>query len=121
MIGNIQLDYAKKNDLLYPKVQISDNPEADTTPLGKYGQMCLKFLQEEQPDRYKLLLMNGELVTLMHKINEEAHQKITELTNELMTQYNDGDADTMVDIRRRNAANDVAEEVVIREFVLIPR
>ena len=59
---------------------------------------------------------------IMHKVNEEAHAQVEKLTDKLirMQGYSDT-SDTMLMFRRRNSYKAVAEEVVIREFVLIPR
>ena len=118
----LELNYKARNGLLYPDLQVSNDPMADIEPLGKYGQMCLLFLKEEYPDRYAELTMNGELMPLMHKVNEESHARVEELTNKLIRKQGYSDtSDTMLMFRRRNSYKAVAEEVVIREFVLIPR
>lgn len=121
MKDGTDIGYKEENGVFNPDIQISNEAEADTTPLGKYGQMCYKYLRDEHPDRFAVLRMEGELMPLLHNINDEAHQRIEWLTNELMKRYSDGSYDTMVHFRRRNAVREVAEEVVIREFVLIPR
>ena len=118
----LELNYKKRNGLLYPELQVSNDPMADIEPLGKYGQMCLSFLKEEYPDRYAELTMNGELMAIMHKVNEEAHAQVEELTDRLIRQQGYSDtSDTILMFRRRNSYKAVAEEVVIREFVLVPR
>ena len=68
----------------YPELQISKNPEADRIPLGKYGQICLNFIKEEYPDRYAELRMSGDLMPLMHEVNEEAYRQVKDLTEKLM-------------------------------------
>lgn len=122
MEKGVNINYNEKNGLFYPELQISNDPTADTTPLGKYGQMCLNFLKEEHPDRYAALFMDGELMPLMHRVNNEAHQQIEELTDKMIEKQGySQSSDTMVMFRRRNCYKQVVEEVVIREFVLIPR
>ncbi|MDD4690372.1 MAG: TnpV protein [Eubacteriales bacterium] len=122
MSDPLGLNYKERNGLIYPELQISNDPISDIEPLGKYGQMCLSFLKEEYPDRYAELTMNGELMPLMHKVNEQAHAQVEELTDKLIRQQGYSDtSDTMLMFRRRNAFKAVAEEVVIREFVLVTR
>ena len=116
------LNYKEINGLLYPDLQISNNPIADIEPLGKYGQMCLSYLKEEHPVRYAELVMDGELMSLMHKVNEEAHLQVEDLTNKLLKKQKYSDSsDTLLMFRRRNSFKAMAEEVVIQEFVLISR
>lgn len=118
----LEFNYKERNGLLYPDLQISNDPIADTEPLGKYGQMCLSYLKEEHPDRYAELVMAGELMPLMHKVNEEAHLQVEDLTDKLLKKQNYSDSsDTLVMFRRRNSFKAIAEEVVLQEFVLIPR
>jgi len=118
----LELNYKERNGLLYPDLQISNDPIADTEPLGKYGQMCLLYLKEEHPDRYTELVMAGELMPLMHKVNEEAHLQVEDLTDKLLKKQKYSDSsDTLVMFRRRNSFKAIAEEVVLKEFVLILR
>ena len=115
------IDYKEVNGVLNPDTQISNEPETDTAPLGKYGQMYYKYLRDEQSDRFAVLRMEGELMPLLHQVNEEAHQRIENMTSNMMKNYNGDKDDTMAIFRHRNAAKEIAEEAVIREFVLIPR
>lgn len=68
----VELNYKQIEGIMYPEIQNSNNKEADETPLGKYGQMALSYLKENHPHRYSYLLMEGELLPIMHKVNEEA-------------------------------------------------
>lgn len=115
------INYIQKNGYLFPYIQISNEKKADTNPLGKYGQMCLSYLRAEHPDRYAELLMNGELMPLMHKVNDEAYEQIAQIMGKSMEQYNDNTTDTMLNFRRRSTAKAIAEEIVIKDFVLLPR
>ena len=115
------INYVEKNGYLFPDVQISNEKKADTTPLGKYGQMCLSYLKAEHPDRYAELLMNGELMPLMHKVNDEAYGQIAQIMGKYMEQYNDNPTDTILNFKRTNTAKAIAEEIVIKDFVLLPR
>lgn len=122
MKKSLDISYQNKNGVLYPKLQISKNADADKTPLGKYGQMCLNFLKEEYPERYSELRMNGELMPLMHEVDEEAHRQIKELADKLVAQDKGIDrTDTMLMYQLRNTWQAAAEEIVLNEFVYQPR
>ena len=118
----LEISYQKKNGLKYPELQISNDSAADSTPLGKYGQMCLKYLFDEHPERYAELRMNGNLMPLMHKVNDEAFNQVDDLADKMLKQagYSES-SDDLVKIRRKNAMREIAEEVVIREYVYQPR
>ena len=114
----LDIAYKNKNGINYPNLQISNNPDADKAPLGKYGQMCLKFLKEEYPDRYAELKISGELMPLMHNVNEEAYRQINELTERLMEKEEIADKnDTIQRFKTHNICRSEAEEIVLREYV----
>lgn len=73
MRKSIELNYVKKNGMLYPDLQISNNIADDKQPIGKYGMMWLKFMFEWHYDRYIELRMSGKLLSLSHKINDEGY------------------------------------------------
>lgn len=101
----VELSYVERNGILYPDIQISNDAEADKRPVGKYGMMWLRFMKEYHYDRYVELLMNGELMQIAHKVNDESHEQI-----ELMLRGSNGYV--------RHMAN---EGQVIREFVFVIR
>lgn len=116
----LDLGYVKKNGMLYPQLQISKDAKADSTPLGKYGQMCLVYMKDEYPDRYVELRMSGELMPLMHEIDEEAHRQVKKFTDELMKKEKQTD-DTMEKFKLINSCKAEAEEMVLTGFVYQPR
>ena len=77
----LDIKYRDVDGAKYPELQISKNPKADRIPLGKYGQICLNFIKEEYPDRYAELRMSGDLMPLMHEVNEEAYRQLKEIAN----------------------------------------
>lgn len=71
----IELNYIKKNGMLYPDLQISINVDDNKQPIGKYGMMWLKFMFEWHYDRYIELRMDGKLLPIAHKMNDETYQE----------------------------------------------
>ncbi len=112
--------YKEKNGLFYPEIQISNNNQDN--PLGKYGSMCMEFLHDEYPERYQQLLMSGELLPLMHKINDEAHTKIEKLSESYLQldEYKLTD-DAIENYRIRNTVQILAESNIIRSYILKKR
>lgn len=117
----LDIAYKNVNGAKYPDLQISKKPEADTTPLGKYGQMCLNFLKDEHPERYAELRMSGDLMPLMHEVNEEAYRQVKDLTEKLMKKEDYDKSDTMERTRKYNTCQAEAEGIVLSEFVYQPR
>ena len=82
----------------------------------------MKYLHETNPQRFSLLKMQGELTNLMYRVDEEAAEQVEAITQKLLqsdpTPQTD---DLLVRTRHLNKQRDIAEEIVIREMVLIPR
>ena len=117
----MNIPYKTKDGYKQPQLQISKDAEADTTPLGKYGKICLDFLREEHPDRYAELRMSGDLMPLMHEVNEEAYRQVKDLTEKLMKKEQFDKSDTMARTRIYNTCQAEAESIVLNEFVYQPR
>lgn len=113
----MNIPYETKDGYRGPQFQISKDAEADTAPLGKYGKICLDFLREEHPDRYAELRMNGDLMPLMHEVNDEAHKQIKGLTEKLLAKEKYDESDTMEVLRKRNVCQAEAEQIVLNEYV----
>lgn len=95
--------------------------EADQ-PLGKYGRMAMNHLHETDPQRFSLLKMQGELTSLMYRVDAEAMEQVERITQKLLTQDPPPQTEDILErTRHLNKHRDIAEEIVISEMVLIPR
>lgn len=128
MENKLNLNYTEKDGILYPNLQISNDPQADQ-PLGRYGRMALEYLKEQHPDRYTALKMAGSLMGIMHRVQEEAVEKIETLIQQMLqreplpTNPETGlpTEDILERTRHLNSLKRSAEEIVLAEVVLIPR
>lgn len=111
-----KISYTNINGALYPNLQISKDKEADKRPIGKYGQMYLNYLKDEHPERYAELRMSGELMPLIHKVNDETHEQIKDLSGKLLKQY-PNTSDTMQKFRQHNTCQAMAEEIILKGFL----
>jgi len=107
---------------------ISSLREGETTedgrdyPLGKYGRMAMRHLHDTDPQRFSLLKMTGELTDMMYRVDEEASEKIETITRKMLEKDPlPRTDDILARARHLNRHRDIAEELVIREMVLIPR
>ena len=82
---NINLNYKEQEGMLLPDLQISNSSEADR-PLGRYGRMALEYLKDNQPERYTILKMDGSLMEVMHRVQNEATEKIEALIQQMLQQ-----------------------------------
>ena len=117
----IRLTYTEKDGLLYPNLQVSNSEEADQ-PLGRYGRMALEYLRDNHPDRYTALKMDGSLMEIMHRVQDEATEKIESLTQQMLQQDPMPQTEDILErTRHLNALKLMAEETVLQTIVLIPR
>nr|WP_243109578.1 TnpV protein [Dehalobacter sp. 14DCB1] len=111
------MNYQEIDGLKVPSIQISNNSE-DDRPLGKYGRMALEFLKEQNPQRFMILKMDGTLMEIMHKVQEEAVEKIEHITQEMLkTEPMPKTEDIMEKTKHLNSLKSVAEEIVLNEVV----
>lgn len=117
----VEMSYTEKNGIRYPNLQISNDPEADQ-PLGRYGRMALEYLQENHPERYTVLKMDGSLMEVMHKVQIEATVKVEAMTQQMLEKDPlPQTEDTLERTRHYNSLKQTAEEIVVQEIVLVPR
>ena len=118
---NINLHYKEQDGMLLPDLQISKSNEADK-PLGRYGRMALEYLKDNQPERYTILKMDGSLMEVMHRVQNEATEKIEALTQQMLQQEPMPQTEDILErTRHLNNLKLMAEETVLQTIVLIPR
>ena len=117
---NINLNYKEQGGMLLPDLQISNSSEADR-PLGRYGRMALLEICN-QPERYTILKMDGSLMEVMHRVQDEAMEKIEALTQQMLQQEPMPQTEDILErTRHLNDLKLMAEETVLQTIVLIPR
>ena len=96
-------------------------PDEDE-PIGRYGRMAMDYLHQSNPQRFSLLKMTGELTAKMRAVDEEARNKVEEITQKLLIQDPLPQTDDiLVKTRHYNKQKDIAEEIVLNELVYVPR
>ena len=65
--------YTQKNGYLYPNITI---PEEDKTPIGKYGRMRKRYLEEHRPVIYNQLFVSGKLFTHLQEIDNCCRERM---------------------------------------------
>ncbi|HEY9061077.1 MAG TPA: TnpV protein [Pseudobacteroides sp.] len=100
-----------------PNIQISNDSNYDQ-PLGKYSRMAMEYLLEGNLQRYMILKMDGTLMEIMHKVQEEAVEKIENILQQmLMKNQMPKTEDIMEKTRHMNSLRAAAEEIVLNELV----
>ena len=109
--------YREENGSLVPDVELPEQK-----PIGKYGKMHLDYLKQHRRGRNSALLGEGRLKTYLADVDEQAHEMLTSLTEELpKTQGVDEHlkaTDQMRWVQLMNNVRSAAEETVMRELIL---
>ena len=75
-----ELTYIQNGDYLIPDLKLSETEEK---PLGKYGRMRKKYLQEHRPVLWNRLLLTEKLYPHLREIDETASRRLEQMMPEL--------------------------------------
>ena len=112
--------YREENGRLIPEINL---PEQTDYQIGKYGRMHLDYIKQHRRGRYTTLLIEGKLNTRLHEIDLEANEMletiIPRLTAERGIDENMKALDMLRWVAEMNNIKANAEEIVLREVVLV--
>ena len=113
------LSYTLHEDYYLPDLAVN---EGEPT-YGKYGMLRKQFLKEHRPARYQYLLMTGELMAHLNRVDQEARELVEilmkqmkekqEVTEQLKMQ------DQMKWVGIMNNIKACAEEIVLKEIIYV--
>ena len=112
--------YREENGHFIPDVTL---PEQTDYQIGKYGRMHLDYIKNHRSGRYTTLLTEGTLNARLHEIDLEANETlgtiILRLTAERGIDENLKARDMLRWVAEMNNIKASAEEIVLREVVLV--
>lgn len=113
-----ELTYIKNGDYLIPDLKLS---ETEDKPLGKYGRMRKKYLQEYRPVLWNRLLLTEKLYPHLREIDETASRRLEQMLPELAKAAGATEAmkeaDPMKWTGLMNNCKAQAEETILNELV----
>ena len=74
------ITYRREGDFYVPDLRAE---EAIPEKIGRYGRARLKFLRENRPEEENRMILDGNINEILEQLNEEAENRIRELTKEL--------------------------------------
>ena len=110
-----EIKYVRKGDYYYPEIDfgIDENVE-----LKKYGRLRYKYLKENKPHLFFMLLSEGELMKHVIEIEKQAYERFERIQTEYLKQHPlPVDGNFMECYRIRLKARNVGEEVVLQELI----
>ena len=114
---NNGLAYIRVGDYYIPNLAL---PE-ESRPIGRWGRLHRKYLEEHHPVRYNCLVLSGRLWTVLADLNEQAQSRMECIAERLRASegVTEGlkEADPMAWVRAMNSIQTRAEEIVLRELI----
>ena len=108
------LNYTLVGDYYLPDLTL---PE-EHRPIGKWGRLHRKYLEEHHSIRYNCLVLSGRLWTVLAEQAQSRMEYIVERlrASECVTEGMK-EADPMAWVRAMNSIQNRAEEIVLRELI----
>ena len=114
-----KLNYTQNGDYLIPNLTLS---ETETKPLGKYGRMRKKYLQENRPVLWNSMILSETLFPHLREIDETANRRLEQMMPELMKRNGVTEElkakDPMMWTGVMNNLRNQAEETILAELIL---
>lgn len=113
-----ELIYKQNGDYLLPDLGLT---EAERKPLGKYGRMRQRYLEENRPGLYTRLILSGQLMTHLQEIEETAQNRLDNLMSRLPQEADVTEQlkakDQMAWVGLMNNCKAQAEEIILSELI----
>ena len=111
------LSYTLHGDYYLPDLAV--NEEEPT--YGKYGMLRKQFLKMHRPARYQYLLMTGELIAYLNRVDQEAREQVERLMKQMVEKQGVTEQLKMQNqmkwVGLMNSIKVCAEEIVLQELV----
>ena len=114
----MELTYTKVGDYYIPNLILGNQPDK---PLGRYGRMRQKFLEEHYPGTYNRLMLSGKLWTHLADTDTACQERLDTLIPAMAKQEGVTEAlkasDQMAWVGCMNNIRNRAEEIILHELV----
>ena len=114
----MELTYTEQNGLLIPDLVLDDQPP---NPLGKYGRMRKRYLEQKHDGTFSALVLSGKLTRHLQDIDQTAKEQMATLTRRLAAAEGVTEElksrDQLEWLRRMNSIRSQAEEIAVSDLV----
>ena len=112
------ITYELRGEQYYPLLELPEQKE-----IGKYGRMHLDYIKSHRRGRYTTLLTEGKLNVRLHEIDLEANELLETIILRLAAERDIDEnlkaRDMLRWVAEMNNIKAIAEEIVLREVVLV--
>ena len=116
----MNISYTKKGDYLLPDLILENKKQYN---IGKYGLLRLNYIKKYKLGLYFDLLASDKLNEYLHNIDTTIMEKVQKLIKELTEKENITeqlkDSNQMLWIGKMNNIKDIAEEIVLKEYIYV--
>ncbi len=113
------LEYTLVGDYYIPDLI----PPEEIRPLGRWGRLHRRYLEETHPIRYNELVLSGKLWTYLADLNEQAQKRLELIIRQMQEAEGVTEElkarDQMEWVRQMNNIRNRAEEVILAELIYV--
>lgn len=113
-----RLTYSRCGDFYIPDLALTGQPDK---PIGKYGRMRKRYLQEHRPTLYSSLILSEKLYPHLLEIDEAANRRLEVIMPELMKSAGVTErlkaSNPMKWVGLMNTLSAQAEEIILSELI----
>ena len=110
--------YTRCGDYLLPDMGLT---ELERMPLGKYGMMRRRYLEENRQGLYTRLILSGKLMEHLQEIDATCSRRMEQMIREMAVAEGVTEElkakEQMTWVRKMNSLHASAEEIVLKELV----
>lgn len=115
------LDYTLVNDHYLPNLTAA--APAEQHPIGRWGRLHKKYLEEHHPVRYNQLVLSGELGSYLSSLDKQADEQLSLIIRQMQDAEGVTEAlkaeNQLEWVRRMNSIRSRAEEIIQKELIFI--
>ncbi len=115
----MNIQYVRSGDYYVPNLKL---PE-ETRPIGKWGKMHRRYMEEHHPIQYANLVLSCKLWTYLADLNEQAQERLDVIIRQMQIAEGVTEAlkanDPVAWVQRMNSIRVRAEEIVREELIYV--
>lgn len=114
------LDYTLVNDHYLPNLTAAAPAEH---PIGRWGRLHKRYLEEHHPVRYNQLVLSGKLGSYLATMDKQANEQLARIIRQMQEAEGVTEAlkaaDQLEWVRRMNSIRNRAEEIIKSELIFV--
>lgn len=114
---SFEISYTLEGDYYIPNITMPEESRA----IGRWGRLHRDYLKEHRPILFNDLILNGQLLTYLADLNEQAQERLSLIVEQMKATEGVTEelkaANQMVWVGAMNSIRNRAEEIILRETV----